>query len=141
MPYANSIEVANGIGNKTIFDSAGSDITTTVITDAIARSDSRVQLETGYTAWISTDDFYASVQESSENFAISYILKKYFDQKDEAMFHYQLALDICNSLSTSSSASVITLTRKYRSFPLEPTADIYRSIPAGLSDDSTTLGG
>lgn len=141
MAFADSVEVDNIVGNKIIKNSAGTDITATVIVDAINRGDSRVKLETGYSGWVNTDDYYASVQEASEYFAGAYILERYFDDKEKAMMFYQKGLDICYSLAKGATQSVIVQSTSYRSFPLNPLADIYRSIPAGASEDDSTLEG
>jgi hypothetical protein len=141
MPYADLVEIRNLIGNKTIKNSAGADITSVVLDDAQVRGDSRVNLETGYTTWINTDNFYASVQEASEYLAAAYILERYFDDKEKGMMFYQKGLDICYSLAKGATQSVIVATKAYRTFPLNPDADIHRSIPAGASDNSSTLEG
>jgi hypothetical protein len=131
MVYADSVEVANLIHNFTVKNAAGSDITTTVINDAIARGDSRVKLETGYSAWLTTDTFYPSVQEASEYFAAAYILERYFKSKqfkDESMQYYQKALDICASIADSTGVGVSTAHKPYKSYPLNPDGTIHRSL-------------
>lgn len=142
MTFADSAAVRSLMGNKTIYSSTGTDITTTVITDAITRSDSRVMLETGVSDWSSTDVLYGSVQQASEYFATAYILSRYGKNENEinkeAMDYYQMALDICSSLATSSSQSIYISSKAYKSYPINPNGTIHRSIPGG---SDTTVNG
>jgi hypothetical protein len=140
MPYADVVEIRNLIGNKTIKNAAGTDITSVVLDDAQARGDSRVNLETGYSTWIGSDSFYPSAQEASEYLAAAYILERYFDDKEKGMMFYQKGLDICASLAKGATQSVIVLGKEYRTFPLNPDADIHRSLLVGASDDDTLEG-
>lgn len=131
MVYADSVEVRSLIHNFTVKGPTGTDITTTVITDAITRSDSRVKLETGYSGWITTDEFYPTVQEASELFAASYILIRYFKSKqyrDEAMDMYQKALDMCASIANSTGVGVSVAFKPHKSYPLNPDGTIHRSL-------------
>lgn len=142
MTFANSAEVSNMMGNKTIYNSAGTDITSTVVSDAITRSDARVVLETGVSDWDVTDALYGAVQQASEYFAVAYILSRYGKNENEinkeAMDYYQMALDICASLATSSTQSVYISSKAYKSFPINPQGTIHRTIPGG---SDTTVNG
>lgn len=131
MPYADSAEVRSLIHNFTVKGPTGTDITTTVINDAIARGDSRVKIETGYSNWQTNDEFYPSVQEASSYFAANYILIRYFKSKqyrDEAMDMYQYALDICKSVADSTGVGVSVAHKAYKSYPLNPDGTIKRSL-------------
>ena len=141
MTYADLAEIWNLIGNKTIKNNLGADITSVVLDDAQERGDSRVNLETGYTAWVNTDNFYPSVQEASEYLAAAYILDRYFDDEKESMLFYQKGLDICYSLAKGSTQAVIVASKSYRTFPLNPDADIHRSLLPGASSNDDTLEG
>lgn len=144
MTFANSVEVSNLMGNKTIKNTAGSDITTTVVSDAISRGDSRVILETGVSTWDVADALYPAVQQAAEYFAASYILTRYGKNENEinkeAMDYYQMGLDICASISSSSTAGVIISSKPYKSYPLNPDGTIHRSLP-GSGDVDTLSGG
>lgn len=144
MTFANSVEVSNLMGNKTIKNTAGSDITATVVSDAITRGDSRVILETGVSTWDITDALYPAVQQASEYFATSYILTRYGKNENEinkeAMDYYQMGLDICKSIAESSTQGVIISSKAYKSFPLnQTTGTIHRSLLG--SGDVNTLSG
>jgi hypothetical protein len=142
MVYASSTEVANMSGNKTIYNTAGSDITSTVLSDSIAIGDARVILETGVSTWESTDALYPSVQQAAEYFAVAYILSRYGKNENEinkeAMDYYQMALDICHSLANSATQSVYISSKAYKSYPINrTTGTIHRSL---IGSDSTVNG-
>jgi len=124
--------------NKTITDAAGSDITNTVLAAAVEVGDSRVILETGVASWTSSDNVFPSIQQAANYFGADFVLGQYLDDKDSGTTLYQKALDICSSISKSSTQSLVIAVRDYRSFPLNPSASIYRSIPAASGD---TLAG
>ena len=138
MSFANTVTVHYLSGNKTILDSAGTDITNTVLSTAVEVGDSRVILETGVASWTSTDNVYPSVVQAANYFAADYILGEYSDDKDQGTTYYQKALDICASIARSSTESLVIAVRAYRSYPLNQDATIYRSIP---SAGSSTLAG
>jgi hypothetical protein len=130
------------MGNKTIYNDAGTDITSTVLTDAIESGDSRVILETGTNSWEITDALYGSVQEAAECFAISYILRRYGKNENEinkeAMDYYQLGMDICHSLANSATQSVYISSKPHKSYPINrTTGTIHRSL---IGTDSTVNG-
>ena len=138
MAFADTVSIHYLSGNKTITDAAGSDITNTVLAAAVEVGDSRVILETGVASWTSSDNVFPSIQQAANYFGADFVLGQYLDDKDSGTTLYQKALDICSSISKSSTQSLVIAVRDYRSFPLNPSASIYRSIPAASGD---TLAG
>ena len=138
MSFADTVSIHYLSGNKTITDAAGSDITNTVLAAAVEVGDSRVILETGVASWTSSDNVFPSIQQAANYFGADFVLGQYLDDKDSGTTLYQKALDICSSISKSSTQSLVIAVRDYRSFPLNPSASIYRSIPAASGD---TLAG
>jgi len=136
--FADTVSIHYLSGNKTITDAAGSDITNTVLAAAVEVGDSRVILETGVASWTSSDNVFPSIQQAANYFGADFVLGQYLDDKDSGTTLYQKALDICSSISKSSTQSLVIAVRDYRSFPLNPSASIYRSIPAASGD---TLAG
>jgi len=136
--FADTVSIHYLSGNKTITDAAGSDITNTVLAAAVEVGDSRVILETGVASWTSADNVFPSIQQAANYFGADFVLGQYLDDKDSGTTLYQKALDICSSISKSSTQSLVIAVRDYRSFPLNPSASIYRSIPAASGD---TLAG
>lgn len=141
MVYADSVEVRSLIGNKTIKNHALVDITTTVINDAITRSDADVNLFSGVTtAWSSTDFNYPTVQEASELFASAYILIRYgINETEKELGHtYWLrAKELCMQLAQSATTAVYVSSRPYQSYPINEDGTIHRSFS---SSDSTVNG-
>ena len=125
----------------------GNDITATVYTDAQARGDSAVVRETGHNWTDTSDALHPSAQEAAEYFAAYYVLKRYPSGTKAAngmsvMELYQVAMDICHSLASSSTQGIIIRGKPYKSYPLNPNASYYRSLPAGTSEvDDGTLAG
>jgi hypothetical protein len=138
LSFGDTVSIHYLSGNKTIYDAAGSDITNTVLSAAVEVGDSRVILETGVASWTGTDNVFPSIQQASNFFGADYVLGQYLDDKDSGTTLYQKALDICASIARSSTQSLVIAVRPYRSFPLNPDASIYRSIPAASGD---TLAG
>jgi hypothetical protein len=138
LAFADTVSIHYLSGNKTIYDAAGSDITNTVLSAAVEIGDSRVILETGVASWTGTDNVFPSIQQAANYFGADYVLGQYLDDKDSGTTLYQKALDICASIARSSTQSLVIAVRPYRSFPLNPDASIYRSIPAASGD---TLAG
>jgi hypothetical protein len=136
--FGDTVSIHYLSGNKTIYDAAGSDITNTVLSAAVEVGDSRVILETGVASWTGTDNVYPSIRQASNYFGADFVLGQYLDDKDSGTTLYQKALDICASIARSSTQSLVIAVRSYRSFPLNPDASIYRSIPAASGD---TLAG
>jgi hypothetical protein len=136
--FADTVTIHYLSGNKTIQDSAGNDITNSVLSTAVEVGDSRVILETGVASWTSVDNVYPSVVQAANYFGADYILGEYSDDKDQGTTYYQKALDICASIARSSTESLVIAVRPYRSYPLNPDSTIYRSIP---SSGSSTLAG
>ena len=138
MAFASTTSIHSLIGNKTIFDSNGVDITSAALSDAVEKGDSRVVLETGVSSWTDSDIIFSSVEQVANLFGADWILGEYADDKDQATTYYQQGLDICASIARSSTQSLVIARKAYKTFPLNPEATIYRSIPAGGSD---TLAG
>jgi len=134
MSFGSTTKIASLIGNKTITDINGNDITSTALSDAVEVGDSRVILETGVASWTSLDNVYPSVQQAANFFGADYILGEYADDKDQATTFYQKALDICASIANSTTQGLVIRVKAYRSYPLNPNATIYRSIPSAGSD-------
>ena len=148
MPIGNIVEIRSLAAKVLIKDpSNGNDITSTVYTDSQTRGDARVKLETGHD-WADTSDaLYPSAQEAAEYFATYFVLKRYPSGTKAAngmsvMELYQVAMDICHSLASSSTQGIIIRAKPYKSFPLNENASYYRSLPAGTSEvDDGTLEG
>jgi len=134
MAFASTTKIASLTGNKTITDINGNDITNTALSDAVEVGDSRVILETGVSSWTASDNVYPSIQQAANFFGADYILGEYSDDMNQGTTFYQKALDICASIGRSSTQSLVIATKAYRSFPLNPDATIYRSIPSAGSD-------
>ncbi len=138
MVFGETSKIHYLIGNKVIVNSSGTDITNTVLAAAVEVGDSRVVLETGVATWSATDNVFPSVQQAANYFAADYLLGMFSDDKDMATTYYQKALDICASIANSTTQGLVIATKAYRSYPLNPDATIYRSIPSSGSD---TLAG
>ena len=134
MAFAATSKIHYLVGNKTIFDINGNDITSTALSDAVEAGDSRVILETGVSSWTASDNVYPSVQQAANYFGADYILGEYTDDKDQGTTFYQKALDICASIANSTTQGLVIAVKAYRSYPLNPDATIYRSIPSSGSD-------
>ena len=138
MSFADTVSIHYLSGNKTIYDAAGTDITNTVLSAAVEVGDSRVILETGVASWTASDNVYPSIQQASNFFGADYVLGQYLDDKDSGTTLYQKALDICSSIARSSTQSLVIAVKPYQTYPLNPDATIYRSIPSSGAD---TLSG
>ena len=156
MAFATTANIHSLCGNKTIYNSSGTDITTTVLTDAVAKGDSRMLLKTGTVAsdWVSTDREYPALQEAAEFFGADYILIRYFKDnsftssnaidpnaqkivngRGLATEYLQKAKEICQDIKEGSSIASITVAKAYKTFPLNPNGSIWRSL-TGSSDDT-----
>jgi hypothetical protein len=140
MAYASTLKIHSLIGNKTIVDYDGSDITQQTLADAVEAGDARVVLETGVSSWDDGDILFPSIRQAANFFGVDYIFPGYSDDKDQGTTMYQKALDICASIARSSTESLVIATKPYVSFPLNPKASIYRSLAPGVTDDSTLAG-
>ena len=138
MAFAVTTEIHRLIGFKTITDENGNDVTSTTLAAAVEKGDSRVILETGVASWTALDNVYPSIVQAACFFGVDYIFPGYSDNQDQGTTMYQKALDICYSISRSSTQSLVIGVKAYRSYPLNPNATIYRSIPSSGSD---TLAG
>ncbi len=134
MSFATTGEIHRLIGYKTITNDAGTDVTNTVLAEAVEKGDSRVILETGVASWTALDNVYPSIVQAANFFGVDYIFPGYSDNQDQGTTMYQKALDICYSISRSSTQSLVIGVKAYRSYPLNPDATIYRSIPSSGSD-------
>jgi len=138
LSFATTGEIHRLIGYKTITNDSGTDVTNTVLAEAVEKGDSRVILETGVAGWTALDNVYPSIVQAANFFGVDYIFPGYSDNQDQGTTMYQKALDICFSISRSSTQSLFIAVKAYRSFPLNPDATIYRSLPSSGSD---TLAG
>ena len=141
MTYASSAEIANLAGNKTIYNTAGADITSTVLTDAQSRGDSDAVLYTGVSTWDISDPLYPSVQQAAEYFGASYVLIRYGKNENEiakeAVQYYETAIALCQMITQSSTAAVYISSKSYKSYPInQTTGTIHRSLPSSGSSDS-----
>jgi hypothetical protein len=134
LSFADTVSIHYLAGNKTITDAAGSDITNTVLAAAVEVGDSRVILETGVASWTSADNVFPSIQQAANYFGADFVLGQYLDDKDSGTTLYQKALDICASIARSSTQSLVIAVKPYSTYPLNPDATIYRSIPSAGSD-------
>ena len=138
MAFAVTTEIHRLIGFKTITDENGNDVTSTTLAAAVEKGDSRVILETGVASWTALDNVYPSIVQAACFFGVDYIFPGYSDNQDQGTTMYQKALDICYSISRSSTQSLVIGVKAHRSFPLNQNANIYRSIPPTSTD---TLSG
>ena len=158
--FATTANIHSLIGNKKIYNSSGTDITTTVLTTAAAVGDSRMLLKTGTTnsLWSTTDEVYPSLQEAAEFFGADYVLIRYFKDnsftssnaidptankivngRGLATEYLQKAKEICEDIKAGTAVATVVAHKAYHSYPLnEDTGTIWRSLPTG-SDD--TLAG
>jgi hypothetical protein len=104
------------------------------ISQFLAYGTAQVIRLTGKTNWetdtLHTD--YATAVMAVEYFASSAIRDRFDDQTDISTEHYQrataLARQIADSLSNSATGGTGIATRRYRSYPLNSNAMIYRSM-------------
>lgn len=133
MTFAKANEIWNLIGNKILTDVNDVDITADVLSDAVEKGDARVVLETGIGTWSDQDVIFGSIEQAADYFGADYIMGAYFDNQNQGTTYYQKALDICASITRANEAvtaqEVIVKTGSYKSFPLNPKAGIYRSVP------------
>ena len=133
MAIASSAEIDNLSGNKTIYNTAGTDITSTVLADAVARGDADVKLYTGVTNWDTSDPIYPAVQEAAEYFGASYVLMRYAKNDNEiakeSKMYYDKAVALCLMISQSSTAAVYISSKPYKSYPINrDTGTIHSSL-------------
>src|SRR5205823_2162735 len=113
------------------------DITDADIITAITYSDRHVDSECARTGsgFQTSDAVFPMVKEASEYFAASWLIDHYFDEELKADRHYEKAMDLCMSIRESSPGSLILATQSYKTFPLNPDATIYRSLPGSGSTE------
>jgi hypothetical protein len=133
-PYANVTVSRRLAGN---FDTV--DLTDAEIQTIIDFSDAHVDAETSRvgSGWSATDPSYPMVQNASNYFTASEIIIRYMDDAGKSDAQYERAMDLCMSIRESSPESLILATSEYRTFPLNPNAKIYRSLP-GAADTSNS---
>jgi hypothetical protein len=128
---------------------AGNPSTTNVsdvdITQGLTYGTSRVISITGKTDW-ETDTAhkdYGAIVMAAEYFASSMVRDRFQDQSNISTEHYERAkdilLEVVNSLAsgTGTAGGVGLATRQYRTYPLNPSGMIYRSM---LSPGQTLVG-
>ncbi len=113
---------------------AVSNVSDADISQFLAYGTSQVNRLTGKANW-ETDTLHAdypSAVMSAEYFASSAIRDRFDDQSDISTEHYSrgnaLARQIADSLANSATGGTGIATRKYRSYPLNANAIIYRSM-------------
>ena len=125
---------------------AGNPSTTNVsdsdITQALTYGTSRVNTFTAKTDWETdvTHVAYGQVTWAAELYASSYIRDRFMDQSNISTENYRRAEDILRDLmnSLASFPGIIAVAGgTYRSYPLNPSATIYRS---SLSPGQTLVG-
>lgn len=117
-------------GNPSITNVSDSDIT-----QGLTYGTSRVISITGKDDWETdtTHKDYGGVVAAAEYFASSMVRDRFHDQSDISTEHYNRAKEILTEVvaSLSSGAGVAggsgSATRTYRTFPLNPSATIYKS--------------
>jgi hypothetical protein len=131
-PYAD-INIARRLAGN--FDPT--DISDSEIITIIAFCDAMVESETARVGigWSVNDASYPMIQNASNYFVASEIISRYNDETGKGDAHYEKAMDLCMSVRESSPGSLIIAAGTYRTFPLNPNAKIYRSLP-GSSDAS-----
>lgn len=105
------------------------------IDQALVDADVRVNLLTGR-SWQTTDAEYKTVQQAAEYFAASVIRSRFNDevQQEAAKIAKSTAQQLCEMITRQSSLGIHVKSSKYRTFPLNKDAKVYRSIPG---DDET----
>lgn len=133
LPYANIDMVRRLAGNVPL-----SDMTDADIAEAINYSDDQVDSETSRVGeyWSTTDPSFFMVKAASEYFASAWIIDHYYPS-EKADAHYMKGMDLCTSIRESSPGSIIVVSSQYRTFPLNPRAKMYRSLP-GAADASNS---
>jgi len=139
---ASSTEISSLTGNKKFYDSSGSDITSTVLTDAVSRGDSDMMLYTGVTTWSVSDTAYPSAQEAAEYFGASFVLMRLAKNDNEfakeAQGYFDQGVALCQLITQNSTAAIYISSKAYKSYPLNQNGTIHRSLPFG--GDSTLEG-
>lgn len=116
-------------GNPSTGNVSDADVTQglTYGTSQVIRLTGKIDFETD-----TTHKDYPTAVMSAEYFASSMVRDRFDDQTDISTEHYSrataLARQIADSLSNSATGGTGIATRKYRSYPLNPSAIIYRSM-------------
>lgn len=135
-PYGDYLQVRKLSGNRPATDIPDSDLI-----QGVAYGDTRVEMETGHSGYISTDPVYSLIKQASEYFASSWVMDHYESESTKGDDHYSKAMDICFSIRESSPDSLFVLSQQYQTFPLNPDAPIYRSLPGTTSTENEPFGG
>lgn len=130
MPYADRDAVRRLAGNQVV-----ADVTDAEIDKIIIYSDARVEAEVDHQGWIQGDQGFPLVQEASEYFAASTVLDRFADPEKKGDKFWQKALDTCDSIAKSSILSIIAISGEYKTYPLNQSANIYRSLPGSGSTE------
>lgn len=131
MTYADRTSVRKLSGNPATSDVADSDIDR-----AISFSDARTEADTNHAGWLAGDQGYPLVCEASEYYASSWVRDRFSDPDKQADKHYQKAQDITDAVFRSSSLSITVLMQDYQTYPANPDASIYRSLPGSGSTEN-----
>lgn len=133
MTYGDSDRARRLAGNPTTTNVSSADMT-----QAIAYGDSCADTFSGSSSWSSSDIEYEIIQSASEYFASSYVRDRFEDPGNKAKAHYDRGIALCQSIRLGSR--VLIATPGYKTFPLNPDAQIYRSSSgANNSTDDSDL--
>jgi hypothetical protein len=138
MVYGNRDLVRRLMGNPDTSDVSDNDIDT-----FLSYGTASVQAETAKSDWQSTDLAWAMVNEATNYFASSRGREMFSDKDKVSDNHYQRALDICQRIVASAGLNeggVIIRSSSYKTYPMNPDGEIYRSGRAtgsfGVGDTS-----
>src|SRR5215216_4563119 len=136
MTYADPTRARRLAGNYT-----EASLPTIELTAIIEYGDRMVDQETGRApnTWQPTDELYPLVSAASEYFVSSRVREMFADKEEVSDNHYQRALDICNRIvknANAGTASPTTIIRsqQYKTAPLNPDGQIYRSSSGGFTN-------
>ena len=106
-------------------------VTSGDVTIALDYATAMVESETGKTGWTSTDPEWNQVNAATNYWAASYIRDRFADDKRISDEFYRRAKDICimivNNNTSGTSAAHIVRAQSYRTSPINPNGEIYRS--------------
>jgi hypothetical protein len=130
MTYGDYQIVRKLCGNRSV-----SDISDAEIQQGVAYGDTRVEAETAHSGYLITDPVYPLIKQASEYFASSWVIDHYESESTKGDDHYQKAMDICFSIRESSPESLFVMSTQYNTYPLNPLAPLYRSLPGSASTE------
>jgi len=128
-PYGDIVQVRRLSGNRPV-----SDISDIDMSQGVAYGDARAESETGFSPYLTSDPFYPLIKQASEYFASSWVIDHYESESTKGDDHYAKAMDICFSIREASPDSLFVLNSQYATYPLNPSAPMYRSLPGGGKD-------